>query len=1725
MERSLASTSIVFVGITFCCHSGENFLKSPAFHPNGEDNHGTRWTAGVRSIFRHSHAGRSPGDLANELRTPSPSLYLELRKCLKDPEWARSFVRENGIDTLLETLKSLRGRNLEEVQLKVECGQCLRLVMDTRVGLDYIMENADYTQKLVTALDTDDIPVKKQVFELLSALCVYRPDGYIKALETLEHYKNLKKHRYRLQMVVDELKSSDVAEYTTALIAFVNCLIISPAALSERVRIRNEFLGLKILGVLNRFRQQCQDGSHSDLAVQLDVFDEQRATDEGQFSGPDGVDLSSHMDVFFAILRQVAETPQEIPFLSILQHLLRTDLSQPLSELIWETVETLVHRATLLESKQEADRLLRASNLGGLRCHCSCHYRQNSLVLEDCEIMPGKKNKPNQLSFCSSDGMRTPTTLLSPSHPPTPCDLISSPLPSSHASKSPWKVALQRQNLALSPSESQVTSSKMETTNSKCLKPDSVSENIPHNVPQIVKTNIQCDNIVDFSKSATVVSEECSNNIRDLSEISNVPPPPPPPPPIGYGCPPPPPPPPLAPLRLQPQIKNVITDMTLPQTDTPKPKAKMKSLNWSKIPLSKVIGKDNLWSRIAKDHAGSPNDLDFDTMEKLFCQQPMSTNGHISPRFGDSNDGSDKKRKEIQEINLLDGKRSLNINIFIKQFRSSNENIVRILKEGAHEDLGAERLRGLLKILPEADEVDILKNFDGDKTKLGSAEKFLLQLIEVPSYKLRVESMLLKEEFLANQEFLENSIETIRCAAQELEECRKLHEILYRVLVAGNFLNAGGYAGNAAGFKMLSLLKLTDIRANKPSVTLIHYVAEEVLKKRPDLLEFPDEIRNLEEASKISMETLKTDVSSLCQRVCKVSTQVATANDEIKAQMQDFIEFAQSKMEGIQNEINELENVRQHLADFLCEESSAFKLEDCFRVFHSFCTRFKAAVQENERRQKQEQLAEARRKQREQQMAFKRRSLELPDARSGADFIMDELLGDIRSGFPERRLGRRDPDDRLKRHSDPAMLGKCGDLDDRLDTFKNRRARFLDETNGKDIVGFLQNSSAVDGDRRSFGSMEDSLERVSFRRSGRRKRVVMEINGDTQSRERSGSSPPPQAILPSAESQEPEVDSKQRLRSKINDWMLQNEIEQKRERDLQLKLLQERKKRLSNGQLMNSDASNVEKNILEEIEETDMKQRTFKEICSSDLLRNNSSLDNNDNFKITKNALSRRSESFTQKIIGLIDATSNKSKPFAKTRLYSSARDSGAIREELENKSKDESQISSLGYQNTTQDASKKPGDNFDRFAPTRKTQRRLKLREMRIEAENINTVRQEEKKSDPRVLSPCSLDSSIETDSSFVRDEIKKEVDGGFSRNCFEKPPDSNSAMILVRKEACANVSETDRESIVFDSDHTQEVLKTKNETETDKEGTAFSRQKNTSLRSRQSRLARRINSLSTSLTSPDSAESSAVISKCAKDKENPAKSEPKFPTNDGETCEQENDPKQRESCEKKSSDSIPINDEISLKPNHVEKKDLKGNGHISHKVTVSTETKSKIIISKSSASSQNSQIASSSKSRVPFQKAATNIPGIMKTTRNVRIHQTVQGADAPVNDRTVMQKAENRVPLTSKRPVPVKVKVLSSIKQPRVNNLTNSETLSSKNASPTSSVSSLCNVSSNVKLIKNGKTVNAEKTNANKITIRHNGSVKFMKSNSSFNKPGSNLNSTPKMEKSVTSRKRAFI
>lgn len=75
--------------------------------------------------------------------------------------------------------------------------------------------------------------------------------------------------------------------------------------------------------------------------------------------------------VLCCYLSQVADTPQEIPFLNILQHLLSIEPKDAISDIVWDTAETLVHRATLLENREDSTRLLRTPSVQKFSCpHC-----------------------------------------------------------------------------------------------------------------------------------------------------------------------------------------------------------------------------------------------------------------------------------------------------------------------------------------------------------------------------------------------------------------------------------------------------------------------------------------------------------------------------------------------------------------------------------------------------------------------------------------------------------------------------------------------------------------------------------------------------------------------------------------------------------------------------------------------------------------------------------------------------------------------------------------------------------------------------------------------------------------------------------------------------------------------------------------------------------------------------------------------------------------------------------------------------------------------------------------------------------------------------------------------------------------------------------------------------------------------------------------------------------
>ncbi|XP_009070598.1 PREDICTED: LOW QUALITY PROTEIN: FH2 domain-containing protein 1 [Acanthisitta chloris] len=454
--------------------------------------------------------------------------------------------------------------------------------------------------------------------------------------------------------------------------------------------------------------------------------------------------------------------------------------------------------------------------------------------------------------------------------------------------------------------------------------------------------------------AASQLSQPEASSLPPSCPLTGAPPPPPPPPRKPRMPPPPPPPPPLPGpnIPLPPQLIN--------GHDNHGKKKRMRSFFWKTIPEEQVRGKNNIWTIAARPQY----QIDTKTIEELFGQQE-ETKPQDSRRR--SSKSSLKETKE--EVSILDAKRSMNIGIFLKQFKKSAESIIEDIYHGRSESYGSELLHEFLKLLPEAEEVKKLKDFDGDVSKLSQADSFMYLLIQVPNYALRIEAMVLQREFSPSCASLQDDMKIIRRATKELMTCEELHSILHLVLQAGNIMNAGGYAGNAVGFKLSSLLKLADTKANKPGMSLLHFVALEAQKKDAALLKFSEKIRSVHDAARLSIDNVETELHSLSFKARSVKDSIQR-DPRLFHQMESFLQFAVRHLKELEHQKRELQKEGNALIDFFCEDKETMKLDECFHIFRDFCIRFNTAVKENREREIQELQS----LQRQKELEKKRRS-------------------------------------------------------------------------------------------------------------------------------------------------------------------------------------------------------------------------------------------------------------------------------------------------------------------------------------------------------------------------------------------------------------------------------------------------------------------------------------------------------------------------------------------------------------------------------------------------------------------------------------------------------------------------------------------------------------------------------------------------------------------------------
>ncbi|XWS45157.1 hypothetical protein CRYUN_Cryun15aG0112400 [Craigia yunnanensis] len=183
-----------------------------------------------------------------------------------------------------------------------------------------------------------------------------------------------------------------------------------------------------------------------------------------------------------------------------------------------------------------------------------------------------------------------------------------------------------------------------------------------------------------------------------------------------------------------------------------------------------------------------------------------------------------------QENRVLDPKKSQNIAILLRALNVTRDEVSDALLDGNPESLGAELFETLVKMAPTKEEEIKLREYSGDISKLGTAERFLKTVLDIPFAFRRVEAMLYRANFDTEVKYLRKSFQTLEEASDELKNSRLFLKLLEAVLRTGNRMNVGTNRGDAKAFKLDTLLKLVDIKGTDGKTTLLHFVVQEIIR-------------------------------------------------------------------------------------------------------------------------------------------------------------------------------------------------------------------------------------------------------------------------------------------------------------------------------------------------------------------------------------------------------------------------------------------------------------------------------------------------------------------------------------------------------------------------------------------------------------------------------------------------------------------------------------------------------------------------------------------------------------------------------------------------------------------------------------------------------------------------------------------------------------------------------
>jgi hypothetical protein len=467
---------------------------------------------------------------------------------------------------------------------------------------------------------------------------------------------------------------------------------------------------------------------------------------------------------------------------------------------------------------------------------------------------------------------------------------------------------------------------------------------------------------------------------------SGAPPPPPPPPPgLGRtgGPPPPPPPPPglgrtggpAAPPPPPPGAKGGPAGAAaVANTGKTRP-----------VPINGAIG-DSVG--VFGGVSGRPM-LSDDARKQL---EELFTKRELKPK----NDAEEEGKKALE---ILTPDRDRNIGIVLKFIRLPIQQIEASIRTFDTLTLGEERVSGLLKIIPTAEDFEAInraRKAHGrpwsrtEQQELPVAVRFILMTQSIDHYAERIHAWSLKYKLQGDLEDLEQKLLKANRAIDAIFDSKSLPDMLYFLLEVSNFLNKGSRFQDAKGFPITQLPQIMDFRTTDGKSTLLSYVAESLSSMEATnptnagMLHISSELMPMvEEGREIDVPSIEQELKKLRGRLqkCKLLIEQLKNDGRWTTVLGKFIIRSLPELERVEKLAETIDSKTERLCTFLCEKKETFSLNEVLRTLSMFCKRFD---QEQEKMQlRRERIARAEENRRRQSEVAAEANAQLVKEKSG----------------------------------------------------------------------------------------------------------------------------------------------------------------------------------------------------------------------------------------------------------------------------------------------------------------------------------------------------------------------------------------------------------------------------------------------------------------------------------------------------------------------------------------------------------------------------------------------------------------------------------------------------------------------------------------------------------------------------------------------------------------------